>query len=197
MRRSAWTWWILATAVVAGLVHVGTMYALPRVVMARAMARMGAVNTMHFGTPPNANSRAVVRPSPDMLYSVCPFDLSKGPLRLTAQVPHTTYWSVAGYDAATDNFFTRDDMQIGGNSIEIVALQRGMKLPLSNGSPIQAILFAPSERGVFMIRMLINNPQGLNALEAIQHQASCETVSQPSSTQLNPANRTGGTSHSD
>jgi uncharacterized membrane protein len=169
--------WILATLIVAAAVHLGTVYALPRIVMARALARMGPANTMHFGTPPTAADRRVVRSSPDLLYSSCPFDLSKGPLRLTARVPHTTYWSVSGFDAATNNFFVRNDTQVAGDSIEIVALRRGMKLPPSDGAPIEAVLFVPTERGVFLVRMAIGNPKDLAALESIQHQAACATVS--------------------
>ena len=90
---------------------------------------------MRFGRRPDENSRGVVRPSPDLLYSACPFDLSKGPLKITAHVPHSTYWSVSGFDAATNNFFVRDDQQIAGDSIEIIALRPGMALPPLDNAP--------------------------------------------------------------
>ena len=174
MRRRGWTVWLAATLLIATGVHLGTIYALPRVVMARAWARMGPPNTMHFGTRPDAASRRVVRPNPDLLSSACPFDLSQGPLRLTARVPHSTYWSVAGFDAAANNFFVRDDAQIAGNSIEIIALRHGMKLPRSDGSPVQVIVFPPTVRGVFLLRLLIDDAKRLPEQQAIQHQASCE-----------------------
>ena len=73
--------WLAATLATALLVHFGTLYALPRLVMRRALKTMGEANSMHFGTRPTAASRVVVRPSPDILYASCPFDLSSGPLR--------------------------------------------------------------------------------------------------------------------
>ena len=113
-RRERTMMWIAATLAVAVLVHVATISAIPRRIMARTLRRMGSPNTIHFAKRPDETSRGVVRPSPDLLYSACPFDLSKGPLKITASVPHSTYWSVSGFDAATNNFFVRNDQQIAG-----------------------------------------------------------------------------------
>jgi uncharacterized membrane protein len=176
MSRREWMGWIAATLAVAALVHLGMLYALPRRIAARATARMGRQNAMHFGNRPSEVSRVVVRPSPDLLYSACPFDLSKGPLKITAHVPHSTYWSVSGFDAATNNFFVRNDQQIAGNSIEIIALRPGMALPPLDAAPERVILFAPTDKGLFLIRVLMNDEKQLADLDAMRHQASCETV---------------------
>jgi uncharacterized membrane protein len=176
MRWNQWPLWLAATLVVAALVHMGTVRALPRVAMARALARIGPSNVMYYSARPNASSRRVVRPNPDMLSAFCPFDLSHGPVKLTARVPHSTYWSVSAYDAATNNFFVHDDRQIAGDSIEVVVLRRGMKLPPLGGAPEQAILISPTERGLFLIRLLIDDDAHAAALQAIQHQATCGTV---------------------
>jgi uncharacterized membrane protein len=179
MTRRERTVCLAATLAVASAVFTGTIRLLPRLIEARALARFGAANTMHFARRPDASSRGVVRPSPDMLYAACPFDLANGPLRLTAKVPHSTYWSVSAYDAATDNFFVRDDRQLAGDSIEIIAIRRGMALPPLGNTPERVILFAPTERGLFLIRLLINDETQLAALDAIRHQAACETVVSP------------------
>ena len=176
MKRNPWTLWIAATLIVAALVHTGTVRALPPALMARALTRVGASNVMHYSGPANASSRTFVRPNPDMLYAACRFDLSGGPVRLTAHVAHSTYWSVSAYDAATNNFFARNDRQIAGDSIEIVALRRGMKLPPLGGATERAILIAPTERGLFLVRLLIDDDAHLAALQAIQHQATCGAV---------------------
>ena len=76
--------WLATTVATALLVHFATLYALPRLVMRRALRKMGEPNSMHFGRVPTAASRMVVRPSPDILYASCPFDLSSGPLRVSA-----------------------------------------------------------------------------------------------------------------
>jgi uncharacterized membrane protein len=169
--------WLAATLAIALLVHFGTLYALPRLVMRRALRTVGEPNSMHFGTRPTAASRMVVRPSPDILYASCPFDLSSGPLRVTASVPHSTYWSVSAFDAATNNFFVRNDREVTGDSIELLLVQRGQTLPLSDNALQRVIVFAPSKRGLLLFRTVIDDDRHLSALEALQRQNRCETVS--------------------
>jgi uncharacterized membrane protein len=116
--------WLATTLAVGVLVHIGTLYALPRLVMRRTLRRMGAPNSMQFGTRPTALSRLVVRPSPDILYASCPFDLSSGALRVTASVPHSTYWSVSAFDSAGDNFLVRNEREVAGDSLEFLVPRR-------------------------------------------------------------------------
>jgi uncharacterized membrane protein len=175
-RQNEWTMWIAATLAVAVVVHVVTISAIPRLITARTLRRMGPPNTIHFAGRANETSRGVVRPSPDLLYSACPFDLSKGPLKITAHVPHSTYWSVSGFDAATNNFFVRNDQQISGDSIEIIALRPGTQLPPLDAAPERVIVFAPTNKGLFLFRLLINDEKQQSALDALRRQASCETV---------------------
>lgn len=176
MSRGEWTGWIAATLVVAMLVHLGTLHELPRYIMARTLAQMGPPNAMYFGKQPDATSRRVVRPSPDLLYAACPFDLSKGPLRVTAPVPHSTYWSVSAFDAATNNFFVRNDQQIRADAIEITALRHDMTLSSASNAPEHVILFAPTTTGLVLFRVLVNADASPAALDVIRHQAYCETV---------------------
>jgi uncharacterized membrane protein len=168
--------WSVTTLAIALLVHFGTLYALPRLVMRRALRKMGEPNSMHFGRVPTAASRMVVRPSPDILYASCPFDLSSGPLRVTANVSHTTYWSVSAFDAATNNFFVRNDREVTGDSIELLLVRRRQTLPLSDHAPEHVIVFAPSRRGLLLFRTVIDDDRHLSALEALQRQGRCETV---------------------
>lgn len=175
---SRWIGWISSVLAVAVIVHVATLHVLSRRIdrriESRVFANIGRLNAMHFGRRPDENSRGVVRPSPDLLYASCPFDLSKGPLRLIAHVAHTTYWSVAGFDAATNNFFVRDDRQVTGDVIDLIVVRPGMTPPPS--SPGETIVHAPTDKGLFLTRILINDERDLPGLDAIRHQASCETV---------------------
>jgi uncharacterized membrane protein len=168
--------WIAATLAIALVVHFATLYEIPRRIMAVTLRRIGAPNTMHFGRRPTAASRGVVRPSPDILYASCPYDLSAGPLRLTASVPHSTYWSVSAFDAATNNFFVRNDRQVSGNSFELLLMRHGGAMPPLDNVPDRAIVFSPSRRGLVLLRTVIDDDKNLPALEAMVHQAQCATV---------------------
>jgi uncharacterized membrane protein len=168
--------WIAATLAIALAVHYATLYAIPRRIMAITLKRMGAPNTMRFGGRPTAASRGVVRPSPDILYAACPYDLSAGALRVTASVPHSTYWSISAFDAATNNFFVRNDRQVTGNSFELLLMKHGQPLPPLDNVPDRAIVFSPSARGLILMRTVIDDDKNLPELEALVHQARCESV---------------------
>jgi uncharacterized membrane protein len=178
--------WLATTLAIAVLVHIGTLYALPRLVMRRALRRMGKPNSMHFGTRPTALSRMVVRPSPDILYASCPFDLSSGALRVTASVPHSTYWSVSAFDSASNNFFVRNDREVAGDSLELRLLQRGQPLPSSDHATERVIVFAPSQQGLLLFRTVIDDDPHQPNLEALLRQDRCETVRADSPAQRAP-----------
>lgn len=168
-----WPFFALAFAVAAA-VHLGTVHALPHFVMSRALARMGAVNAIHHGKRPDAQSRGVVRPSPDLLYSVCPYDLSKGPLRVSAPVPPGTYWSVSAFDDDTNNFFVENDRQAKGK-VDFLIVSKDDRA-VSGGLPT---VVSPSARGLVLFRTLIDNEAKFAALDAARRQARCATYRPP------------------
>jgi uncharacterized membrane protein len=173
LRRAAG--WLGLTLAVAAIVHLATLHALPRFVMSRALARMGPPNSIHFGRRPTAASRGVVRPSPDILYAVCPFDLSNGPLLVAARIPHSTYFSISAFDSATNNFFVLNDRQVPGDSVEFLITDRSAKPPRTPSA--RAIVRSPTRRGLVLFRIVIDDERNLPALAAMMHQDRCETAS--------------------
>jgi uncharacterized membrane protein len=93
---------------------------------------------------------------------------------MTAHVPHTTYWSIAGFDAATNNFFVRDDQQVSGDVIELIVLRPRMTPPPS--APRQTAVYASTDKGLLLTRILISDERDLAGLDAVRHQASCKTM---------------------
>ena len=88
----------------AALLHLILVWAMPYLVLLLlGLTSDHQPNTIFFNPPVDADSREVVRPSPDLLYSGCPFDLSAGPLRVTAVMPDT-YYSISAFGDNTDNF---------------------------------------------------------------------------------------------
>jgi uncharacterized membrane protein len=174
--RREWAAWIAAALATAMVVHLATLHALPRLIMARTLATIGPPNIMQFGKRPDETSRRVVRPSPDLLYAACRFDLSKGPLRVTAEVPHSTYWSISAFDAETDNFFVLNNRQIAGDKIEITALPPDMPPPSAVDASGTVTLASPTQTGLFLIRLLVDDERSLTALDRIRRGASCRTT---------------------
>jgi uncharacterized membrane protein len=160
--------WILAAIVLGAGLHVALIYALPHLVMMRAMTQLGTVNTIHHTARADATARTIVRPSPDLLYSDCPYDLSKGALRITAAVPPNTYWSVSAFDSKTDNFFMLDDRNVNG-AVDFVLIAKGM---IANAGALPVVI-SPTKHGVLLFRTLIDDETHFAALDKIRRQARC------------------------
>jgi uncharacterized membrane protein len=175
----------LATLVIAVLAHMASMHFAPRFIMHVAMHRMGAVNTMHHQGRVSADSRGVVRPSPDLLYSACPFDLTHGPLLVTAPVPQGTYWSVSVFDADTNNVFALNDGH-AGKAVELIIFPptHATKIGIvntvtSSDQPVPQIVMSPTTRGLVLFRTLISNEKDFARLDAVRRQAKCAPLNKP------------------
>lgn len=171
-----WISYAIGIALVAVAVHVVSVWALPTVIMSRTMARVGEAgwNTIHFGKRPDATARAVVRPSPDLLYSTCAYDLSAGPLRVRSPVPNDTYWSVSLFDDATNNFYVLDDRQANAEKhavVDFIVVPAGAH----SGTEDMPAIESPSTKGLVLFRTLINNEKNLAAIDALRREATCAT----------------------
>jgi len=76
--------WTLSTLVVAALVHVAFMFIYPNVIMGVAIKRLsreGTAENVWLHSPRMTEDvRVIVRPSPDLAYSSCVYNLSEGPV---------------------------------------------------------------------------------------------------------------------
>ncbi len=160
MMRAAREWgaWIAATLAVTAIVHMASVTALPSLIMHRtlsAMTRNGRYNRVQYMSRATAQSRTVVRPSPDLLYSGCPYDLAiaHGALHVRADVPPGTYWSVSAFDAQTNNYFVRNDRQTPSGAVDFLIIAPGASVQ-RNRLPV---IVSPTNRGLVLFRTLIND----------------------------------------
>jgi uncharacterized membrane protein len=130
------------------------------------------VNRIYHAPRVTAASRHVVRPSPDLLYSICSYDVSEAPLRITASVPDT-YWSLSLYASNTDNFFVINDRQVLSKKLEMVLVGPDSDAP--EGTTARVVV-SPSDRGVALIRTLITDEATVADLQHAQRQARCESL---------------------
>lgn len=169
----SWGKYILGALVIAALVHLAAVFAAPRLLMNVAIERIGAagVNTWHISERVTAASRQIVRPSPDFAYSACVFDLTDGPVIITA-TPWDDYWSLSLYAANSDNFFVIDDREAHYGA-EITLVQRGRSHPEGASQVVES----PSVRGVALIRRLAPSPDTYAAAAEVARGDVCASVS--------------------
>lgn len=165
---------VLATLAVAAAVHVATVWELPRFIMSKAMTKIaGNAQANLMLEPPlsDATARAVVRPSPDLAYSICVLDLQKTPVRV--HVPLTApYTSVAFYSSATDNYFVRNDRELEGRDLDAIVVAPGAAKPASVPAGVE-VVEAPTEKGLVLVRRVVESPEAFPALDEVRKKATC------------------------
>ena len=172
----SWLKWGAVTLVLAAVIHWAAVAYAPALIMSRAMSALGAkgTNVITHGERPTAASRRIVKPSPDLLYSQCVFDVSRRPLKITAAVPTDTYWSVSLYAANTDNFFVLNDTQAKGQPATIVLMGPGQTVPpMPEGT---RVVTAPTAKGIVLFRTLINDDAREADLDQQRRAAKCELM---------------------
>lgn len=165
--------WLLAALLGAVVVHVLTIRLLPWALMRYAMGIMAyerGRNVAVHAPRVDETSRAVVRPSPDLLYSACAFDVSDGPVRITADVPPDTYWSVSMFAANTDNFFVVSDRQATAGRVDLVIAAPGAAVTLPEGA---VRVDAPTSRGAVIERTLVIDEARFPELDAVRRRFTC------------------------
>lgn len=157
--KRLWFYRVLTLLVTALLVHLVAVWAAPRLIMQMLMhgpiaKTMNMQNQAAFAPPVTAQSRQVVMPSPDMLYSVCAFDVSDGPVRVLANPQLPSYWSIALYASNSDNFFVVNDRNAAGKAVDLWLVSEG---PNPHGKPVPAgstVVVTPSTQGFLLMRVL-------------------------------------------
>lgn len=184
-----WQRWLLLGLAVAVPAHLLTVWAVPRLIMREAMTRIGdetalqaraqgapaAATGVYLPPPTDHTQRRIVMPSPDLLYATCALDLGAGPRRITAQVTHPSYWSVALYGANSDNFFVVNDRKTaepGRLDLWVVAPGTDRKaLAVPAGA---TLVEAPSARILLLMRVLVtDDPADLIGAEQARRTLRC------------------------
>lgn len=170
-----WPLWIAGVIAVAAVFHILTVLAFPYGVMNRAIAgivvQAGGVNKVVYPDLPTAEARGIVRPSPDLLYAACVYDVSDRPVKLSSPVPDT-YWSLSTFAANTDNFFVVNDREVRSKRIEII-LAANEDAVSEPGVPL---IVAPSERGIVLFRSLVPSNEAVAEINTLRKQANCEPL---------------------
>ena len=160
----------LIVALAAGYAAIA---AIPYGMMKIAMDRLGrgGINQMSQGPLATPARQPVVRPSPDLAYSSCPFDLAAGPLEIMVVPVPGRYSSLSIFDAATDVAFVRNDVEAGGKPYRIIVARDGQAVP-----PGAEVVRVGHDRGIALIRLLLKDPAEIGSLDAIRRQSTCRTV---------------------
>ncbi|MFZ2029483.1 MAG: DUF1254 domain-containing protein [Vitreimonas sp.] len=168
---SGWGKYVIAALLAAVVAHFVVIFGTPTVLMNVALQRVsggGHYNAWHLSERVTKASRAIVRPSPDFAYSVCPYDLSNGPVRIHV-TPWSDYWSLSLYANNSDNYFVLDDRE-AQNGVDVLLIRAGSAPP---DHETATIVPSPSERGIALIRRLAPTPDTYAGAAQVSHTDVC------------------------
>jgi len=169
----SWLGPLLFGLIVAAVTAYAAISAIPYGLMSVAMDRLGqgGVNAMSYGNLATPDRQPVVRPSPDLAYSSCPYDLSAGPLAIDVAPVSGRYSSLSIFDAATDVIFVRNDVEARGKPYRIIVARAGQAVPAG-----AEVVRVGHDRGVALIRLLLKDPTEIGGLDVVRRQSSCAPV---------------------
>jgi uncharacterized membrane protein len=153
----------LASAIAA---HMAWAWVMPYPLMDQAMDALGRDGTrLHqwiHARRASPQARSIVRPSPDLAYSVCVFDLSQGDVRLRVH-PSPGYWSLSLYAANSDNLHVWNDD----------TSPQGVDVVLTRGQATAGRLAFPGMRGIAAVRRLAPGEAAWATAAAIRERDAC------------------------
>lgn len=128
------------------------------------MANFTAVNCILPAERRTAETKEVVAPNPNMLFSVILYDVSQKPLLIESPVP-TTYWSISFYADNTDNYFILNDRQVNANSVKLLLTNGKDPVPRIEGTQV---VKAQSNKGVVLFRYLIKDEAHFKEIDKLR-----------------------------
>jgi len=166
---------VILSAIVS---HIAFIYTYPYIIaLSRYLETRNEVkvNEAYHQAPIDASFRKIVRPSPDILYSACVYDISELDLLIEAKVPNFTYWSAAFYSMGTDNYYTINNRAVHENITIILTTSKEKCSSLKNARGVICVV-SPSARGIVIFRIFIPNSSLLPELIEYQKTIKCTQI---------------------
>jgi uncharacterized membrane protein len=174
-------WQLLAIALVfGGIVHILATLVVPRLTMASAWHRLAPklpVNRMVVQPLATPGTQPLPFIGPDTRFAFCRYDLSQGPMVLTATLPEKG-WSIGLYSTDGDNFFSITAQEQRRTDVRLTLTPPAERLLgiFNWGRSVDATLsdvVVPRVEGLVVIRAPIRGRAYQSETEAVLGSARC------------------------
>jgi uncharacterized membrane protein len=179
LRRLGWRP-AAAALLLGGIVHICTTFAAPYFSSGHAYFAVRdklPVNRMEI-LPPQAPGRQLLPfLPPDMLYAMCRYDLSNGPVAVRATVTGPG-WALSLHAPQGDNFYVLPGQPLRRTEVALLVVPSGPD-PLGltrREDPEETQIIAPSREGLVVVRGPLRGLAWAAETEATLQRASCTPV---------------------
>ncbi len=174
---------ILTALLTAGIVHIATTFSITALGSGSAYRTLrGVLPTNELVVLPAQAPGAQVLPylAPDMLYAFCRFDLSRGPIEISARLPEAG-WSLALYTRQGDNFYATPGQSAKPSTAAFVLAPASDRLiNLSPGVRKSDVnltqVTSPDQEGLLVIRAPLRGVAFEAAVQAELKSARCAPI---------------------
>ncbi|MGE3642737.1 MAG: hypothetical protein AB7F96_02665 [Beijerinckiaceae bacterium] len=173
-RLLGWIPWVLGTLIIAGIVHIVSVLAMPRLAAEDAFSRFARVTPLHKLTiltgRPDAAS-LVPFEDPANALAVCRFDLKAGPVRLRGRLSGDGLVLMSFRNRFGTAFYSMNDRGTSRGNLNVVLVTAEQLEAIEANDPEDDVpnelrLSAPSLEGFIVLRALA--PERSQFAEAVQ-----------------------------
>jgi uncharacterized membrane protein len=172
--------WVLGGMLLGGIVHLATVLILPNLASQDAYSRLAPiapVNAVAPLPPPSAERSPIPFLDPAFAMSVCRYDLSEGPIKLSVPVS-PAYTSVSFYTRSEVAYYAINDRAAGRRVIELDLMTSEQRGDLPGDEEVTAadrlIVESPTMTGLIMIKALAPEVGMLPAARSALAGARCQ-----------------------
>jgi uncharacterized membrane protein len=156
--------WILGALLLGGIVHLSTVLAMPQAATQDAYSRLAQFTPVNAVVPldaPSAPNATMPFMDPAFAVAVCRYDLSAGPLKLSAPLSQA-YTSVTFYTRNSVAYYAINDRAAGRRAIELDLMTEEQHAQVPEEENVTAadrlIIESPTQRGLIVLRALAAEP---------------------------------------
>jgi uncharacterized membrane protein len=178
-----WLLWLLAGALLGGIVHLIAILILPRTATQDAYTRLTPIAPVNVATAvpqPSPQSELMPFMDPAFASAVCRYDLGTGPIKLTVPIS-PAYTSVSFYTRRGVAYYAINDRSAGRRQIELQLMTAVQHADLPEEEDVTAadrlIVESPSGTGLIVMRALAPEPGMMPAAQAALGKATCQPES--------------------
>lgn len=180
-----WLLLLLGGALLGGIVHLATIIILPRTATQDAYSRLTplvAVNSVAPLPEPTPDKAVMPMMDPAFATSICRYDLSQGPMKLTVPVS-LAYTSVSFYTDRNIAYYAINDRSAGRHAIELDLMTPEQHSEMPEDENITAadllIVESPTRTGLIAIRALAPEPGLMAMAQRTVDAAQCKRTEEP------------------
>jgi len=166
-------------ALLGGVVHICATFAAPLVSSGNAYQQLRAalpLNRMVVLPAPASGKQILPYLQPDVLYAMCRYELTGGPVSVTAAVSGPG-WVLSLHTPGGDNFYVLPGQQLRRREVSFLLVPSGDPTHAQRrASPTDTQVASPSAEGLIVVRAAVTGLAWLAETEAVLRRSSCTQV---------------------